>query len=63
VCTPDDACRIGKIGELFVYENFGRVPVESVSAGDICAVCGINDIMVGASSCFIHIFVSRYLPL
>ncbi|VAI57534.1 unnamed protein product [Triticum turgidum subsp. durum] len=47
VCTPDDACRIGKIGELFVYENFGRVPVESVSAGDICAVCGINDIMIG----------------
>ncbi|KAL6646851.1 hypothetical protein ACP70R_015545 [Stipagrostis hirtigluma subsp. patula] len=32
--------------ELFVYQNFNCVPVESVSAGDICAVCGMNDIMV-----------------
>ncbi|KAL6877506.1 hypothetical protein ACP4OV_012721 [Aristida adscensionis] len=47
VCTPDDACRMGKISELFVYQNFGRVPVESVSAGDICAVCGMDDIMIG----------------
>ncbi|GJM90890.1 hypothetical protein PR202_ga07213 [Eleusine coracana subsp. coracana] len=47
VCTPDDACRVGKISELFVYQNFSRVPVETVSAGDICAVCGMNDIMIG----------------
>ncbi|PAN05305.1 hypothetical protein PAHAL_1G130500 [Panicum hallii] len=47
VCTPDDACRVGKVSELFVYQNFSRVPVESVSAGDICAVCGMNDIMIG----------------
>uniref|UniRef100_A0A0D9VEW4 Tr-type G domain-containing protein n=1 Tax=Leersia perrieri TaxID=77586 RepID=A0A0D9VEW4_9ORYZ len=47
VCTPDDACRMCKISELFVYQNFSRVPVETVSAGDICAVCGINDIMIG----------------
>ncbi|KAF8752708.1 hypothetical protein HU200_011893 [Digitaria exilis] len=47
VCTPDDACRVAKISELFVYQNFSRVPVESVSAGDICAVCGMSDIMVG----------------
>lgn len=55
MCTPDDACRVGKISELFVYQNFSRVPVETVSAGDICAVCGINDIMVGVCSCFIQI--------
>nr|CAB3446416.1 unnamed protein product [Digitaria exilis]CAB3503328.1 unnamed protein product [Digitaria exilis] len=47
VCTPDDACRVAKISELFVYQNFSRVPVESVSAGDICAVCGMSDIMIG----------------
>ncbi|KAI3835653.1 hypothetical protein MKX03_015256 [Papaver bracteatum] len=47
VCTSEDECRIAKVSELFVYENFGRVPVESVKAGDICAVCGISDIMIG----------------
>lgn len=29
-----------------MYEKFSRVPVESVEAGDICAVCGIDDIQV-----------------
>ncbi|KAK1366210.1 Elongation factor family protein [Heracleum sosnowskyi] len=47
VCTPDDACRFSKVSELFVYEKFYRVPVESVEAGDICAVCGIDDIQIG----------------
>ncbi|CAA6659133.1 unnamed protein product [Spirodela intermedia] len=47
VCTSEDACRVGKVSELFVYENFSRVPVETVEAGDICAVCGISDIMIG----------------
>ncbi|KAH9602560.1 hypothetical protein KSS87_001038, partial [Heliosperma pusillum] len=47
ICTPDDACRYGRIGELFVYEKFSRVPVGSVEAGDICAVCGISDIQIG----------------
>ncbi|KAL6640354.1 hypothetical protein ACP70R_022203 [Stipagrostis hirtigluma subsp. patula] len=35
VCTLDDAFRMVKISELFVYQNIDRVPVESVSAGDI----------------------------
>jgi len=56
VCTPHDACRVGKVSELFVYQNFSRVPVESVSAGDICAVCGMNDIMVGVCSSCIQFF-------
>lgn len=30
-----------------MYEKFYRVPVESVEAGDICAVCGIDDIQIG----------------
>lgn len=47
ICTSEDECRLGKVSELFVYENFSRVPVETVEAGDICAVCGIDDIMIG----------------
>lgn len=49
VCTSDDACRYGRVTELFVYEKFGRVPVDSVEAGDICAACGIDDIQVEPS--------------
>ncbi|KAL8170208.1 hypothetical protein V2J09_022012 [Rumex salicifolius] len=47
VCTTDDSCRFARVSELFVYEKFYRVPVESVEAGDICAVCGISDIQIG----------------
>ncbi|XP_006838335.2 uncharacterized protein LOC18428976 [Amborella trichopoda] len=47
VCTTDETCRYGKVSELFVYQNFSRAPVEIVEAGDICAVCGINDILIG----------------
>lgn len=47
ICTSDDACRFGKVSELFVFEKFYRAPAESVEAGDICAVCGINDIQIG----------------
>ncbi|KAL0404922.1 UNVERIFIED_CONTAM: putative elongation factor TypA-like SVR3, chloroplastic [Sesamum radiatum] len=47
VCTSEDECRFGKVSELFVYEKFSRVPAETVEAGDICAVCGIDDIQIG----------------
>ncbi|KAM1197398.1 hypothetical protein ACFX2I_008993 [Malus domestica] len=47
VCTSEDACRVARVSELFVYEKFSRAPAESVEAGDICAVCGINDIQIG----------------
>ncbi|KAL8489594.1 hypothetical protein ACS0TY_025490 [Phlomoides rotata] len=47
ICTSEDACRFGKVSELFVYDQFNRVPAERVEAGDICAVCGINDIQIG----------------
>lgn len=47
VCTPDENCRFGKISEVFVYENFMKVPAETVEAGDICAVCGIDDVLIG----------------
>jgi predicted membrane GTPase involved in stress response len=38
--------RPGKVNELFVYDNFSRVTVDEVQAGDICAVTGIQDIGV-----------------
>ncbi|XP_057434408.1 putative elongation factor TypA-like SVR3, chloroplastic [Lotus japonicus] len=47
VCTSEDSCRFGRVSELYVYDKFNRVPVESVEAGDICAVCGITDIQIG----------------
>ncbi|XP_060209420.1 putative elongation factor TypA-like SVR3, chloroplastic [Lycium barbarum] len=47
ICKSEDACRFGRVSELFVYEKFSRVPAETVEAGDICAVCGIDDIQIG----------------
>ncbi|KAK4343710.1 hypothetical protein RND71_036804 [Anisodus tanguticus] len=47
ICTSEDACRFGRVSELFVFEKFNRVPAETVEAGDICAVCGIDDIQIG----------------
>ncbi|GJZ28780.1 putative elongation factor TypA-like SVR3, chloroplastic [Tanacetum coccineum] len=41
ICALVDACRFGKVNELFVFQKFFRVAVESVEAGDICAVCGV----------------------
>eukprot|EP00775_Hariotina_reticulata_P001560 gene1560-1900_t len=35
-----------QVNEVFVYDNFSRVPVEEVQAGDICAITGIQDIGV-----------------
>lgn len=43
--------RAGKVSELFVYDNFSRVPVEEVAAGDICAVTGVQDVSVRAVQC------------
>ncbi|KAH7854954.1 hypothetical protein Vadar_019554 [Vaccinium darrowii] len=47
VCTTEDTCRYAKVNELFVYEKFSRVAAEAVEAGDICAVCGIDNIQIG----------------
>eukprot|EP00882_Tetradesmus_deserticola_P000261 GHRQ01000288.1.p1 GENE.GHRQ01000288.1~~GHRQ01000288.1.p1 ORF type:complete len:685 (+),score=335.85 GHRQ01000288.1:559-2613(+) len=43
--------RPGKVNELFVYDNFSRVGVDEVQAGDICAVTGIQDIGIGETLC------------
>ena len=43
--------RTGKLAELFVYNNFSRMPVERVEAGDICAITGLSDVMIGETLC------------
>jgi GTP-binding protein len=44
---PDGATRSGKVGEVFVYKDFKRTDVESVGAGDICAIAGLENVMIG----------------
>lgn len=43
--------KIGKVNELFVYDNFSRVGADAVEAGDICALTGIQDVMIGDTIC------------
>ena len=45
--TPEEAPRSARINELFVYDNFIRTPVDTVKAGDICAVSGLSDVRIG----------------
>lgn len=37
--------------ELFVYNDFARMPVENVEAGDICAFTGITNVSIGDTIC------------
>ena len=47
VRTPETPPRPGKLAELFVFDNFARKSVDRVEAGDICAICGVQDIGIG----------------
>eukprot|EP00898_Chlorokybus_atmophyticus_P008512 jgi/Chlat1/8662/Chrsp87S08042 len=47
IVKPGAPPRSGRISELFVYSNFSRVPVDRVEAGDICAMTGLSDVMIG----------------
>lgn len=51
--VPADSVKTktGKIAELFVYDNFNRVPAERVEAGDICAFTGLSDVGIGETVC------------
>src|SRR5262249_57030073 len=46
-CRRDGSIERVKIAELFRTEALERVPTASASAGDIIAVAGIDDIMIG----------------
>jgi GTP-binding protein len=39
----------GRIGQVFMFEGLNRVPVESVAAGDIVLVTGIDDLTIGTT--------------
>ena len=36
-----------RIKELFVFEGLGRTPIGNVSAGEICAIVGLDDFEIG----------------
>jgi GTP-binding protein len=47
LCKRDGSIKKVKIKELQVFEGLGRVRTESVSAGEICAVTGIEGFEIG----------------
>lgn len=47
LCKRDGSIKKVKVKELQVFEGLGRVKVESVGAGDICAVTGIEGFEIG----------------
>lgn len=51
MCAGSEKTKTGKIAELFVYDNFNRVPAERVEAGDICAFTGLGDVGIGETVC------------
>lgn len=51
ICKPGVDPRAAKIGEAFVYDNFSRVAVDEVGAGDICAITGLADVAIGETVC------------
>jgi GTP-binding protein len=47
LCKRDGTIKKVKIKELQVFEGLGKVPVTSVSSGEICAVTGIEGFDIG----------------
>jgi GTP-binding protein len=40
-----------KVQQLYTFDRLGRVEVEEVTAGDVCAVVGIEDVEIGDTIC------------
>jgi GTP-binding protein len=47
LCKADGSIKKMKIKEIQVFEGLGRVKVETVSSGEICALTGIEDFEIG----------------
>ena len=47
LCQKDDVMKKVRIKELFVFEGLGRTKVDTVRAGDLCAITGIQDFDIG----------------
>ena len=47
LCKRDGSMEKSKIKELMVFDGLGKIKVESVTSGDICAVVGIDGFEIG----------------
>lgn len=47
LCKKDDKVKQVRIKELHLFEGLGKVRVEQVSSGDICAIVGLEDFDIG----------------
>ena len=47
----DGVPREAKVQQLYTFEKLGRVEVEEVTAGDICAVVGLEEVEIGDTIC------------
>ncbi|GIK16144.1 MAG: GTP-binding protein [Planctomycetota bacterium] len=47
VLHRDGTQAVEQVGEVFAFDGLGRTKAESVSAGDICAVVGIESVDIG----------------
>jgi GTP-binding protein len=47
LCKKDGVTQKVRVKELYVFEGLGRVKVESVSCGDLCAVIGLDNFEIG----------------
>ena len=54
VCKKEDKVINGKVAKLFTYMGLKKVETEQVSAGDIIALSGIEDINIGDTICDIN---------
>jgi GTP-binding protein len=45
--TRDGNTRRGKVAQLFTFEGLKRVPIQSAKAGDIVALAGLEEVMIG----------------
>jgi GTP-binding protein len=50
----DGTVQKSRIKELYVFEGMGKVKVESVDAGDICAIVGLDGFEIGDCVCDIE---------
>jgi GTP-binding protein len=46
-CRADGSIQPVKIGELFLTRNLDRVPADQAGPGDLMAVAGLDDVMIG----------------
>lgn len=47
ICKKDGSTKKVRIKELYVFEGLGRIKVEKVRSGDLCAIVGLDDFDIG----------------